>query len=187
MTSAIPDTAARQLTGGPSSIPGRGGNRNRRTRKPGPSDIEAEMTSLFDRSTSELRLAWRQLHRTEPPSGISRDLLIRSLAYDLQQRAHGSPNLRLRRRLQSLAAASGKGARSVAPGVVLKAGTTLVRQWRGRTHTILVRENGFEYEGERYRSLTVIAKRITGTHWSGPRFFGVTKRARGSLLAEASH
>jgi hypothetical protein len=54
----------------------------------------------------------------------------------------------------------------------------LVRQWRGRAHTVLVREDGFEYEGQRYRSLTVIAERITGAHWSGPRFFGVSKRAR---------
>jgi hypothetical protein len=104
-----------------------------------------------------------------------------------QQRAHGGPNLALRRRLHSLAAASERGARSVDLGVGLKAGTTLARQWRGHTHTILVREDGFEYEGERYRSLTVIAERITGAHWSGPRFFGVTKRARGSLLAETSH
>ena len=65
-------------------------------------------------------------------------------------------------------------------GVALKAGTTLVRQWRGHTHAILVREDGFEYEGERYRSLTVIAERITGAHWSGPRFFGLSKRARAS-------
>jgi hypothetical protein len=56
----------------------------------------------------------------------------------------------------------------------------LVRQWRGHTHTVLVREDGFEYEGQRYRSLTVIAERITGAHWSGPRFFGVSKRARAS-------
>jgi len=119
--------------------------------------------------------------------GISRDLLIRSLAYDLEKRAHGGPNAALRRRLQTLAAASEKGARSVGPGVVLKAGSTLVRQWRGHTHTVLVRENGFEYEGQRYRSLTVIAERITGTHWSGPRFFDVTKRAHGSLLAEEGH
>jgi len=57
-----------------------------------------------------------------------------------------------------------------------KTGTMLVRQWRGHTHTVLVREDGFEYEGQRYRSLTVIAERITGAHWSGPRFFGLTKR-----------
>ena len=187
MRPAIHDASARQYAGGPSPVPGRGGNRNDRARKPGLSDVEAEIAGLLDRSTQELRLAWRKLHRTEPPFGISRDLLIRSLADDLQQRAHGSPNLALRRRLQTLAGASERGAHSFDPGVVLKAGSTLVREWRGQTHTVLVRENGFEYEGERYRSLTVIAERITGTHWSGPRFFGVTKRARGSLLAEASH
>ena len=180
------DTSARQNAGGPSPVPGRGGNRNDRVRKPGLSDIEAEIAGLLDRSTQELRLAWSKLHRTEPPFGISRDLLIRSLAYDLQQRADGGPNFRLRRRLQTLAAASEKSALSFDPGVALKTGTTQVRQWRGHTHAILVREDGFEYEGERYRSLTVIAERITGAHWSGPRFFGVTKRARGSLLAEAS-
>jgi hypothetical protein len=64
------------------------------------------------------------------------------------------------------------------PGGALNTGATLVRQWRGRTHTVLVREEGFEYEGQRYRSLTVIAERITGAHWSGPRFFGLGKRAR---------
>ena len=120
-----------------------------------------------------------KLHRTEPPLGLSRDLLIRALAHQLQERAHGGANAALRRRLQTLAGASEKGARSFDPGVVLKTGTTLVRQWRGHTHTVLVREDGFEYEGQRYRSLTVIAERITGAHWSGPRFFGLTKRARG--------
>jgi len=80
MTPAIPDTAARQYTGGPSPVPGRGGNRNNRARKPGLSDIEAEIAGLLDRSAQELRLAWRKLHRTEPPLGISRDLLMRSLA-----------------------------------------------------------------------------------------------------------
>ena len=185
MRPAIHDATARQYAGGPSLVPGRGGNRNDRARKPGLSDIEAEIAGLLDQSTQELRLAWRQLHRTEPPFGISRDLLIRSLADDLQQRAHGSPNLALRRRLQTLAGALEKGTHSFDPGVVLKAGSTLVREWRGRTHTVLVRESGFEYEGERYRSLTVIAERITGTHWSGPRFFGVTKRACGAPLAEA--
>ena len=66
------------------------------------------------------------------------------------------------------------------PGVVLKTGTTLLRQWRGHAHSVLVREDGFEYQGQRYRSLTMIAERITGAHWSGPRFFGLTKRAGGA-------
>ena len=95
------------------------------------------------------------------------------------------PSLALRRRLQSLAGGLEKGAVSFDPGIVLKTGTTLVRQWRGHTHTVLVRDGGFEYEGQRYRSLTVIAEQITGAHWSGPRFFGVTRRARASLPVKA--
>ena len=75
-----------------------------------------------------------------------------------------------------------KGALSVDPGNIPKAGTTLVRTWRGLTHTVLVQKDGFEYEGQRYRSLTVIAERITGAHWSGPRFFGLTKRT-GALVS----
>jgi hypothetical protein len=186
MKPAFHDASARQHTGGPSPVPDRDSNRNGRGRKPGLSDIEAGIAGLLDRSTHDLRHLWRKWRRTEPPLGLSRDLLIRALAYDLQERAHGGPSAALRRRLQTLARASEKGALSVDPGNVPKAGTTLVRAWRGRTHTVLVQKDGFEYEGQRYRSLTVIAERITGAHWSGPRFFGATKRARGSLLAEAS-
>jgi hypothetical protein len=171
MTPAIPDASARQHAGGPSPVPGRGGNRNGRARKPDLSDIAAEIAGLFDRSTQELRLAWRKLHRTEPPLDVSRDLLIRALAHHLQEHAHGGASVALRRRLQTLAGASERGACSFDPGTVPKTGTTLVRQWRGRAHAILVREDGFEYEGQHYRSLTVIAERITGAHWSGPRFF----------------
>jgi hypothetical protein len=117
--------------------------------------------------------------------GLSRDLLIRALAYELQQRVNGRPSPALRRRLQSLAGASEKGAMAVDPGLVLKAGTTLVRQWRGHTHTVLVHKDGFEHEGHRYRSLTAIAERITEAHWSGPRFFGLTEGARALAGAKA--
>ena len=84
----------------------------------------------------------------------------------------------MQRRLRTLAAEFEKGARSFDPDIVLKTGATLVRQWRGHTHTVLVGDDGFEYEGRRYRSLTVIAERITGAHWSGPRFFGLGKQMR---------
>jgi len=184
MKPAIHDASARQHCSAASSILGRGGKRNDHGRKPGLRDVETEIASLLDRSTQELRLAWRQLHRTGPPLGLSRDLLIRALAYELLQRANGGPSAALRRRLQSLAGASEKRALAVDSGIALKAGTTLVRQWRGHTHTVLVHKDGFEHEGQRYRSLTVIAERITGAHWSGPRFFGLTKRAPTSLPAE---
>ena len=94
-----------------------------------------------------------------------------------------APAWALRRRLQSLAGASEKG--TVDPGLVLKAGTTLVRQWRGHTHNVLVHKDRFDHEGQRYRSLTAIAERITEAHWSGPRFFGLTKRAPASSPAWA--
>ena len=181
MKRALRDASARQHSGGPPPVPSRGGNRNDRTRTSGVSEVEAEIAGLADRSTQELRVAWREFHRAAPPVGLSRDLLIRVLAYELQERAHGGASAALRRRLHRLATASAKGALAVDTGIVPKAGTTLVRQWRGHTHSVLVRKDGFEHEGQRYRSLTVIAERITGTHWSGPRFFGVTRRARASL------
>src|SRR6516164_7499008 len=104
-------------------------------------------------------------------------MIIRGLADQLQQRVHGGPSRALQRRLQTLATDFERGARSFDPSIVLKTGATLVRQWRGHTHTVLVREDGFEYDGQHYRSLTVIAEKITGAHWSGPRFFGLTRRA----------
>ena len=184
MKPALDDASARQHSGGPSPVPGRGGNRNSQARKPDPSDVEAEIAGLLDRSTQELRLAWRKLHRTEPPFGISRDLLIRALVHQVQEKSYGGTGRALRRRLQTLTGEREKRGAPFNPAVVLKTGTTLVRQWRGHTHAVFVRDNGFEYEGERYRSLSVIAKRITGAHWSGPRFFGLTEPAGASAAAE---
>ena len=178
------DVSARQHSGGPSPVPGSFGNRSR----PGRADVTAvdrQIAELLDRSTQELRVAWRQLHRTGPPQGLSRDLLIRALVYQLQERAAGGVSRALRRRLQTLAGEFEKKSASFDPGIVPKTGTTLVRQWRGHAHTVLVREDGFEYEGQHYRSLTVIAERITGAHWSGPRFFGLTKRTSASVSAAA--
>ena len=172
------DASARQYSGEPSSGFGPNGGRKYRLRNLGLVELDGEIAGLVDRSTRELRGAWRTLHHTGPPLGLSRDLIIRGLADKLQQRAHGGPSRALQRRLQTLAGDLENGARSFDPGIVLKTGATLVRQWRGHTHTVLVREDGFEYDGRRYRSLTVIAERITEAHWSGPRFFGVSKRAR---------
>ena len=147
---------------------------------------EVEIAELSERSTRDLRLAWRRLHRTDPPLGLSRDLLIRALVHQLQEQTHGGMSRAQRRRLQTLAREFEKAGAAFAPGVVPKTGTRLVRQWRGRTHAVLIREDGFEYEGQHYRSLTVIAERITGAHWSGPRFFGLTKRAGAAVGAKAS-
>jgi hypothetical protein len=184
MKPLVHDASARPRSGEPS--PGLGANDGRkdRPRNRDLAELDGEIAGLVDRSTEELRRAWRTIHHTGPPLGLSRDLIIRGLADELQQRAHGSPSRALQRRVRVLAAEFEKGARSFDPGIVPKTGATLMRQWRGHTHTVLVREDGFEYDGQRYRSLTVIAERITGAHWSGPRFFGLGKRAR-VVLAKA--
>jgi hypothetical protein len=177
MKTPVHDASARQHSGEPSSGLAPNGGRKDRLRGPDLAGLDGEIAGLVDRSTQELRRAWRALHHTGPPLGLSRDLIIRGLADKLQQRAHGGPRRALHRRLQTLAGEFEKNARSFDAGV-LKTGVTLVRQWRGHTHTVLAGDGGFEYEGRRYRSLTVIAEQITGAHWSGPRFFGISKPAR---------
>ena len=185
MKSSINIASARQLAGGPSPVPGRAGHWDGRSGNGNTAEVDAEISELVGQSTGDLRFAWGNLYRTGPPMGLSRDLMIRALANQLQERTHGGASRVLRRRLQSLAGGFEKGGASFDPGIVLKTGTTLVRQWRGHTHTVLVRDDGFEYEGQRYRSLTVIAGRITGAHWSGPRFFGLTKRVGAAVGVEA--
>ena len=175
MKPANNDALARQRAGEPSPVRHLNGHRHDRPRRPDRTEIERQIAGLANRSTQDLRVAWRQLHRTGPPIGLSRDLLIRALANQLQEQSYGGVGRALRRRLQSLAGASEKATVAVDPGLVLKAGTTLVRQWRGHTHTVLVHTDGFEHEGRLYRSLTAIAERITEAHWSGPRFFGLTR------------
>ena len=180
------DTSARQHSGGPSPVLGRSGNSKVDPRDGVVAEVDRQIAELAQRSTHELRLAWRQLHRVAPPQGLSRDLLIRALANQLQEQSYGGTGRALRRLLQTLTGEREKRGGSFDPTAALKTGTTLVRQWRGHTHAVLVREDGFEYEGQPYRSLSVIAKRITGAHWSGPRFFGLTKRAGAPAPAEAA-
>ena len=186
MKPASNDALARQRSGEPSPVRHRNGHRHDRPRRPDITEVARLIAGLADRSTQELRVAWRQLHRTGPPVGLSRDLLIRALANRLQEQRYGGVSRALRRRLQNLAEVSDKAMMAVDPGLVLKAGTTLVRQWRGHTHMVLVHNDGFEHAGQRYRSLTAIAERITEAHWSGPRFFGLTTRTRAVAGAKTS-
>jgi len=180
MKSPTHEASARQRFGEPFSGLSANDARSDRLSNQDLAGVDGEIARLVDRSTQELRRAWRTLYRTGPPPGLSRDLIIRGLADKLQQRAYGGLSRALQRRLRILAGEFEKGAGSFDAGGVLKTGASLVRRWRGHTHTVLVGEDGFEYDGQRYRSLTVIAERITGAHWSGPRFFGVNKRARAS-------
>ena len=135
-------------------------------------DVAEAIARLADAPAHDLRVEWRRHHRTDPPPSLSRDLLLRAIAYKLQERAHGGLSQTAKRTLHALARTTGSGG-DHAPGQVaaLKPGVRLVREWHGQAHTVLVLQDGFDYQGQRYRSLTQIAKAITGAHWSGPRFF----------------
>jgi hypothetical protein len=135
--------------------------------------IERELDRIRSLGLEELRGEWRRLYRSEPPR-ISRDLLVLALGYRVQEIEHGGLGKSTRRKLQTIAKALRTTGR-IGPisGLSLKPGARLVREWHGRTHTVTVTEDGFEYAGTSYPSLTKIAKKITDAHWSGPRFFGL--------------
>jgi hypothetical protein len=135
--------------------------------------IEAEIDRIRSLGLEELRREWRRLHHREPPR-ISRDLLNRAIGYRLQELEHGGLGKTTRRKLKTLAKMFRTTGR-IGPGSVLslKPGARLVREWHSRTHTVTVTDEGFEYAGTIYPSLTKIARKITGASWSGPRFFGL--------------
>jgi hypothetical protein len=139
--------------------------------------IDARITALNAWSTADLQIEWRRLYQAAPPIRLSRDLLIRGVAYKLQEQVYGGLSPGIRRRLDSLVEGPDKQNRlRAAPAITLKPGTKLVRQWRDQVHTVNVLDDGFDYRDQRYRSLTQIARLITGVHWSGPLFFGLSKR-----------
>ena len=138
-----------------------------------PSSRSMPQLVLAGASPDELRREWRRLYHSDAPR-ISRDLLILGIGYRLQEIEHGGLGKATRRKLRTLAKALRTTGRiGPTPGLSLKPGARLVREWHGRTHTVTVTEDGFEYAGTSYPSLTKIAKKITGAHWSGPRFFGL--------------
>jgi Protein of unknown function (DUF2924) len=186
MNPSINTASARQRAGGPPPVPSRGGDWKNRPRSRDIIEVERQIAELIDRSTQDLRVAWRELHRTGPPQDLSRDVLIRALAHRLQEQTHGRTSRAQRRRLQTLAREFEKGSGSSDSGIMLRTGTRLLRQWHGQTHTVLVREDGFEYDGQYFPSLTAIAEKITGAHWSGPRFFCLTQRASALIGAEGT-
>jgi Protein of unknown function (DUF2924) len=141
-------------------------------------NIAVELARLGELTIFELRREWRRLHRMPPPMRLSRELLIRGMTYKLQEKALGGLSKSIIRKLESVKVEPGAGdARRATPPASLKPGTRLIREWRGATHTVLVHADGVEWNGRRYRSLTIIAREITGARWSGPRFFGLRKRA----------
>jgi hypothetical protein len=142
--------------------------------------VETEIAGLAGLGLSALREHWEALYGAPAPRSLRRDLLIRAIAYQLQVKAFGGLSPVTKRVLREVAMAAREGrfdAAAIGPRV--KPGTRLIRAWQGETHSVLVLEDGFEWNGARHRSLSVIAKAITGTNWNGWTFFGV-KRSSGS-------
>ena len=139
------------------------------------------------RSLDDLRAEWKELYRQDAPK-ISRDLLTLGIAYRRQELEFGGLGKATVRKLRTVAKSLREtGQVGLAPGLSLKPGARLVREWNGRAHTVNVTEEGFEYGGRQFSSLTKIARTITGTRWSGPRFFGLegNSKTKGSRSRKA--
>jgi hypothetical protein len=134
----------------------------------------AELPTL---SIGELRGRWRSLYGTEPPGSYKSQYLIRRLAWRIQELAFGGLSESARATLQQVASEDAATARRPSSRKremnLPVAGTRLIRDWNGERHEVLVARDGFDYRGRRYRSLSAVAKAITGAHRSGPLFFGL--------------
>ena len=131
-----------------------------------------DIVGLYILDRPALIKLWQHHYRRAPPNGASRRLLLHSVGYSIQAKRYGGLKPALKRRLKHIA--EGYSDKTPVAAPKLKAGTRLIREWHGVTHTVDVIEGGFLWKGERHRSLSAIARKITGAHWSGPRFFGLT-------------
>jgi len=153
-------------------------------------DLEVQIEALDRLDLHELRVRWRQLLRSRPAEHLSRSLLLRLLAYKLQARAYGDLDRETARYLDRIAREQVRRRRreegyAKAPPLVppvptcrrLKVGTLLAREHDGRMHQVTVVADGFAWDGSTYTSLSEVARLITGTRWSGPRFFGLRAKS----------
>lgn len=141
------------------------------------SDHEAEILRIGELSITQLRHEWRKVMGGDAPAGLTKDLLARALAYRLQEDVFGGLSARAKKALRDHAKPT-KAPRQV------KAGSIIVREYRGILHEVLVVPDGFCWQGKTFGSLSVIAKEITGTNWNGPRFFGLRVKREPSAAPE---
>ncbi len=136
-------------------------------------DISKQIATLPGLTRLQLLELWQKLHRRAAPPGIRRELMVPFLAYKIQENAYGglkpSTRSRLRRIARDLERSPASPEVRIRPRI--KIGTRIFREWRGETYEVVVTETGYEYSGAGYRSLSEIARKITGARWSGPAFF----------------
>ncbi len=146
-----------------------------------PRSVGAKLQALERMDYTALRLEWRRLYRVEPPKRVAREFLMLGVGWKLQEQAYGGLRGTTRRMLAELSQTLERDGDVTRSRVTrLKPGAKLIREWHGKSHTVVVLEEGFEWRGKPWRSLSVIARTITGMHWSGPRFFGLNAGTRKS-------
>ena len=149
-------------------------------------ELQGRLSRLATMSPAELRTEWRRVMRQPAPS-ITPDLLRRGIAYRLQEAAHGGLTTAVSRELDQLVKRIARGDSPLpSTAIRLKPGTRLLRTWRGKTYCVVVGDRGFVYNDRAFPSLSPIAYEITGTPWSGPRFFGLLCKRTARGLREAT-
>lgn len=139
------------------------------------SKLAKELAALENMPVAELRERWSALAGTPPPL-VPAPLLRRLVAYRLQERRYGGVPAAVLRELKRVAEGGSVSATAPAPPRRLAPGTRLYREWQGRTIAVEVTDQGFVWESKTWRSLSEIARHVTGAHWNGPRFFGLRRR-----------
>jgi hypothetical protein len=148
------------------------------------------MAQMRDLDHAALLVRWRNHVGGEPPAHLPKFLLGRMLAFRLQENAYGGLPDSARRALERLSGLNGQRSREPTPPISassgLRPGTLLTREWQGKLHQVMVLDDGFGWNGATLKSLSEIARAITGTRWSGPKFFGlaVAKSASASGAAD---
>jgi hypothetical protein len=140
--------------------------------------LTAEIAGLSKASMTDLRERWKTLYGKEPSGYIGRSLMIRAIAYRLQERALGGLKPSTQRVLDRIGAGRSEAGLEPIPTRRASAGTVLIREWRGVSHRVTVLDHDVVYRGRRYKSLSEVARAITGTRWSGPLFFGLKRRTK---------
>jgi hypothetical protein len=145
--------------------------------------LEAEIARLRNLGLPNLRTVWQKYYGTPAPQTLRRKILVLSIAWRIQADAAGGLKPATRKYLSQVAEAARAGTVARPPSAGrIKPGTKLIRVWQGKTHTVTALTDGFDWQGSRYRSLSEIARTMTGTRWNGLVFFGVKSKSSNSKV-----
>lgn len=149
--------------------------------------IADDLAAIMNQGVDGLRAVWAQRFHCNAPPIQSADVLRRIFAWRIQVEAFGDLDAATALALKRGRGANAKGKTPIqSTGKSLRNGTILVREWHGVAHRVLTLDKGFEHDGKRYGSLSEVARAISGTHWSGPRFFGIEARPKRDLKSASS-